>query len=109
MIYTFSIQGSNDQPYSLQFSITENSFKAECDCPAGTLGTLCKHVIWILEGETPSSLVDGDASKIPEISKAFRSSEIGDVYDSYKQLEKEVEKLQEDINKHKMANEKSDS
>ncbi|MBB5148618.1 SWIM zinc finger family protein [Ureibacillus thermosphaericus] len=101
MIYTFSIQGSSEEPYTLQFSITEKSFKAECNCPAGLMGTLCKHIIWIIEGQIPSNLIDGDISKIVEISKAFHSSEVGDVYNHYKELEKEIEKLKKELKNRK--------
>lgn len=101
MIYKFSIQGSSEEPYNLEFFITENSFKARCDCPAGLMGTLCKHIIWIIEGEVPSNLVDGDASKIPGISKAFHASKVGEVYQSYKELEKEIEKLKKEMKNRK--------
>lgn len=101
MKYLFKIQGSAESPYTVEFSITHDSFKGECDCPAGQKKTLCKHILSILEGEIPKGLVNGDTSKIPTIIKAFQNSEVGSVFMIFKETETEIEQLKKEMKNRK--------
>lgn len=101
MKHLFLVQGSAPEPYNVEFSYTEEKFSAQCDCPAGLMGTLCKHILSILEGEIPKGLVDGDTKKIPNIITAFKNSEVGSVYEIFKDTEVEVEQLKKEMKNRK--------
>lgn len=101
MQYTFTIQGSSQEPYWVQFSYTKKSFHATCDCPAGQKKQLCKHILVILDGEIPQGLIDGDTTKIPNIIKAFKESDVFEPYNLYLTLNDEIEVLKKEMNNRK--------
>jgi len=48
---TISVQGSAEEPYSVEFRKDGTNLTAYCSCPAGEVGQYCKHRFRILQGE----------------------------------------------------------
>ncbi len=46
----FSVKGSKGDVYQIVFARTDNNLTVTCTCPAGEVGTHCKHRLALLEG-----------------------------------------------------------
>lgn len=51
-IITFSVQGSGEEPYTVEFRKDGSNLSAYCTCPAGEVGQYCKHRFRILDGDS---------------------------------------------------------
>lgn len=56
-----SVQGSAEEPYSVEFRKDGANLTAYCSCPAGEVGQYCKHRLRILQGDLEG--VVGDRAK----------------------------------------------
>lgn len=64
--YTFTVQGSAPEPYTVIVSRKGDNLTATCTCPAGQNGTHCKHRLRILLGDESDIVSDN----IAEVSLA---------------------------------------
>jgi hypothetical protein len=94
---TFSVQGSTEEPYVVDFTLSP--FTAACTCQAAGVGLPCRHRIKIMEGGDPG-IISGDKSKIPEIAAAAKKTSAFDLLKKYeaaksnkKSIDSQAEKL----------------
>ena len=58
---TISVQGSAEDPYSVEFRKEGRNLTAYCTCPAGEVGQYCKHRFRILRGDLEGVVGDREA------------------------------------------------
>lgn len=51
MRFEFLVNGSAPEPYIVTFIFDAKKGSGNCTCPAGQKRQICKHRIWILEGD----------------------------------------------------------
>lgn len=59
----FELQGSAPQPYIVTFRRIDAEVHGSCTCPAGLLGTYCKHRLALLYGRTDAP-TDADVDRL---------------------------------------------
>jgi hypothetical protein len=98
-IITFSVQGSEPEPYSVEFRRAGANLSAYCTCAAGSVGQYCKHRFRILGGElegvvagTPED-VKRVASWLPGTDVAVAMAELAEAEARYEQAKKDVSAL----------------
>lgn len=51
MKFEFLVKGTASEPYKVTFTFDAKKGSGNCTCPAGQKRQICKHRIWILEGD----------------------------------------------------------
>ena len=97
MDYTFKIQGSADEPYTVRLTNTSGDFKAICDCPAGNLLVMCKHVLPFFENKLPKDIIEGNVNALEEIHAAFQQSEGAPVLQGMQDIEQQMAVLKKEL------------
>ncbi len=76
----YQVTGSHGTPYEVVLTDEDGVLRAHCTCPAGSFGTLCKHVLRII-GENQ------------EAYQALKQHGLSDYYDQFLTKNAEAEKL----------------
>jgi hypothetical protein len=93
--YTFLVQGSMDEPYTVIFTKSPKRIRVSCSCPAGMKNTLCKHRVRLING-----LMDAVVSGSLQDVQAARDLMPGDILELAKRIhdmEKELELLKNQV------------
>ena len=61
--FEFLVQGSSAEPYEVIIQREGNDLKANCTCPAGSVGQYCKHRFAILSGDASNVIKGADNVK----------------------------------------------
>jgi hypothetical protein len=83
----FKVQGSASEPYTTSFYQTESKIVAQCSCPAGKMGQLCKHRLCILQGDT-KGIVSSNSSDIQDVLSWIRGTDVEDALRQFQEAEK---------------------
>src|ERR1039458_3688857 len=73
--FSFYIQGSQPEPYRVDFAVVGIQVVATCTCPAGTFGALCKHRIALLLGDVTTA-VDPEAEDLALMSRLINETPV---------------------------------
>lgn len=90
--FTFRIQGSQEEPYEVAISLSEEALKITCTCKAGSVGQFCKHKMSVLNGDT-SALAERGKDDIQGIPKLVYNTEAINVIKKIEDAEKDIEAL----------------
>lgn len=84
---TFFVQGSEDDPYKLEFEVLNGDIIFTCNCAAGRNFQLCKHRLSLIEEDFP-----GPNSKA--VREAFRRSKAFPIWSELRETELLIEQSQ---------------
>lgn len=91
MHYKFSIEGSEDNLYTVLLKEDDNGvFNLTCDCTAGSYSKKCKHKTSVIEGIASGNIIDVSQSD-------FMGSELYAHYVSLKESEAELELAKKNV------------
>lgn len=88
MYKIYHVTGSHGDPYEVTLTDEGSMLHAHCTCPAGSFGTLCKHILQII-GENP------------EAYQALKQYGMSDYYDQFLIKNAEAEKLKHEAASYK--------
>lgn len=88
MYKIYHVTGSHGDPYEVTLTDEDGMLHAHCTCPAGSFGTLCKHILHIIEDD-------------PEAYQALKQYGMSDYYDQYLIKNAEAEKLKREAANYK--------
>lgn len=101
----FKVQGDSGNLYTVRFEKEGSDLFSSCSCPAGEMGTYCKHRIRLLTGEI-SKLVSKNESDIANLIKLKAGTELDKIllrlFDREAALEsvkKEIKSVKKDLQK----------
>ena len=75
-IITFSVQGSAEEAYVVEFRKDGSNLSAYCTCPAGEVGQYCKHRFRILEGDI-EGVVGGREPEVKMVASWLPGTDVG--------------------------------
>lgn len=84
----YHVTGSHGDPYEITLTDEGGELHAHCTCPAGTFGSLCKHILKVISDD-------------PEAYQALQQYKISDYYDQYLTKTAEAEKLKREAASYK--------
>lgn len=84
----YHVTGSHGDPYEVTLTDEDGTLHAHCTCPAGSFGTLCKHVLQVI-GENQ------------EAYQSLKQYGMSDYYDQYLTKNAEAEKLKREAARYK--------
>ena len=96
IVIKFLIQGSQEDPYRVDFSMNGTSLTAHCSCPAGENGMYCKHRIRILCGDD-EGIVSGNKEDIKLVIENLKNSTLYVPFQEYFASEDNYEKAKKDL------------
>ena len=98
---SYQVQGSASEPYNITISLNGSNLRCICDCPAGSMGTHCKHWMSVFEGKK-QDYINLNESQIEEIRSWLSGSDLEEPWNEFnkiKDLELELKKKKKDITK----------
>ena len=75
MKITFSVQGSEEYPYTVSFNKSDDGLIATCDCNAALNGMHCKHRLRILQGSR-EGIISKNLDKVEIVKSWYPGSSI---------------------------------
>lgn len=101
---TFSVQGSAEDPYSVEFRKEGTNLTAYCTCPAGAVGQYCKHRFRILQGE-PEGIVGDRAADVKKVASWLAGTDVEAAMAELARAETEFEQAKKNVSalKKKLA------
>lgn len=84
----YHVTGSHGDPYEITFTDEDGELRAHCTCPAGVFGSLCKHILKVIDDD-------------PEAYQALKQYGMSDYYDQYLAKSAEAEKLKREAASYK--------
>lgn len=93
--------------YEVVFELLDGKLSVWCDCPAGSLGKLCKHKSHFLSGCTEDSQNQGRSDDFHEVMNWIKKSQLPSVIDEVCLAEKELELINKKLKKNKKSLEKA--
>ena len=72
---TFSVQGSAEAPYEVEFRRDGANLTAYCTCPAGAVGQYCKHRLRILQGDN-EGVVGGREEEVQVVATWLAGTDV---------------------------------
>lgn len=97
---TFRVQGSAQEPYTLNFFRENSTITTNCSCPAGLFHQHCKHRLNILHGIT-KGIVSNNESDVQIILSWLNGTAIQKVLEQYRQAEIDLEEAKKHLSKLK--------
>lgn len=97
---TYLIQGSEPEPYQVDFIFDNNQLQIGCTCQASINNLSCKHRMRIIEGDS-TGIIKGDLDKFQTIQSWLKGSEIENAIHKVKEAELNHEKTKKELNKTK--------
>jgi len=97
---TFKIQGSTPEPYTVQFEMDNSILTVKCDCPAGSIGQLCKHRLNLFAADA-SNIIGNNQSQLNEALQWYTNSRISKEMLEMSILENEMETVKKKISNKK--------
>jgi len=100
----FRVQGSAEEPYSVEFRKDETKLRAYCSCPAGEVGQVCKHRIRILQGDS-EGVVGTNQEEIKKVVLWLAGSDVEAAMHDLAEAETRFEQAKKDVSglKKKLA------
>ena len=92
---SYQVQGSSSEPYNITIKLDGINLSFRCDCPAGKMGSHCKHWMGVFEGKK-QKYINLNESQIEEIQSWLPGSDIEEIWKELNVLrEKEKEIIKE--------------
>lgn len=91
----FKIQGSQPEPYSVNFEFSNGRLSASCTCMGAIFGP-CKHRLSILTG-TKVVLAEGKMEEVEKVRSWVSSSNLKPIIDDLAAAEKRLKGVQKEI------------
>ena len=103
-IMTFSVQGSAEEPYSVEFRRDGANLSAYCTCAAGAVGQYCKHRFRILQGDF-EGLVGGSTEEVKKVASWLGGTDVESAILELAKAETVLEQAKKDVSaaKKKLA------
>ena len=100
----FLVQGSEPQPYVVEFCRIDNHLKATCTCKAGSVGQYCKHRFNLLSGEV-TGLVSENSDDVNKLPAMLAGSDLEEAMNVVAAAEAEVEEAKKRLQarRHRLA------
>lgn len=92
---------STDATYVINVVQRAKEIRFECSCQAGSFGTLCKHILAVVNDDTSGLSQPNQESEIHNICEAFRLTETYPLLVEYQTTGIEKEKLEKRLTKLK--------
>ncbi len=99
---SYQVQGSAAQPYNITISLSGTNLKCICDCPAGSMGTHCKHWMSVFEGKK-QKYIGLDDSQISEIKSWLPGSDLEEAWIELEEIKKQEAEIKKEIAAKKKA------
>ncbi|MEN9018069.1 MAG: hypothetical protein ABF331_06150 [Hellea sp.] len=99
---SYQVQGSAAEPYDITISLNGSNLKCICDCPAGSMGTHCKHWMSVFEGKK-QKYINLDESKIKEIQSWLPGSDLERAWQEFEAIKLQEEQIKKEIAAKKKA------
>ncbi|SDO55022.1 hypothetical protein SAMN05216360_1275 [Methylobacterium phyllostachyos] len=94
----FSVRSSSsDEVYTLEAYRTGKGMRFSCTCPAGQVGSSCKHRMALLVGDV-SSAIDVDEAAVADLRTMAEGSPILTAIEEIAAAEHEVERAKKALN-----------
>lgn len=84
---------SSNEIYDVDFEISDNEIKINCNCKAGSLKMMCKHRLNLLDGDISSINRPSDVKILKEILSKIDRDKIDRLFTNLHTLEKEIKRL----------------
>lgn len=101
-VLRFYVKGSQPEPYEVIFYKKGNNFTALCTCPAGVIGTYCKHRFSLISGDI-NGLVSNNQDEVYILSEWLKETDVESALNAVNEAEKIVEKAKKDLSARKKA------
>ncbi|MFV8368651.1 hypothetical protein [Flavobacterium sp. LB2R40] len=84
---------STNETYDVVFKIENNLISINCDCRAGSVKTLCKHRLSLIDGDYTAISNQNDITLLNEIFNKIDKSKIAVLFVELNRIEKEIKNL----------------
>lgn len=101
-MYQFEVNGSAAEPYQVKIAIEHGSLTASCTCPAGRFGSICKHRLAIMTGDS-SAVVGDNASDVAALLADLEGTEVHQAVAALNDAEADLSKAKRAVEKAKKA------
>lgn len=96
--YLFMVQGSEVEPYSVQFAVKNGVFSATCTCRAGSFSAFCKHRLRIVQGSI-EGIVSNNKMDVSVVAALPESAEYLAAYNTHEEKQKDHAKHAKELEK----------
>jgi hypothetical protein len=93
---TFRVQGSQPEPYTVEFWREGSNLTTRCTCQAGQKGMYCKHRFALIEGDM-SGLVSDNRHQIPILHELILGTDVADAFQDLQRSLKASETITEKL------------
>lgn len=97
------IAGSEGDIYKATFERTGDSLRALCTCPAGEMGTHCKHRLAVLNGDFSRVAGDSDVDIAQEVASLIQGTGIERAMRALAEAEQRLAAANAEVKRHKAA------
>jgi len=94
----FKIKSSGSTPYSVMVSVEGKDVRIGCNCKAGAMNQLCKHVVSLLENNQKLLY---DASQSEEFNVCHTHLIESGIVETYKSMDSRVKSIEKEAKKAK--------
>ena len=92
----FLVKGSAADAYELTFIKDGTSLTALCTCPAGQFGSLCKHRVSILDGES-ATITSDNADQVSTVTAWLVGTDVEAALGELREAQKSTESTKGDL------------
>ena len=89
---TYQVQGSSPEPYNITIKLDGINLSFDCDCPAGTYGSHCKHWMGVFEGKK-QEYINLNENQIEEIQSWLSGSDLEEIWNRLNVLKEKEKKI----------------
>ena len=93
---SYQVQGSASEPYDITISLNGSNLKCICNCPAGSMGTHCKHWMGVFEGKK-QKYINLDESQIEEIQSWLAGSDLEEAWQEFEAVKVQEEQIKREL------------
>ena len=93
---SYQVQGSASEPYNITISISGSELRCICNCPAGSMGTHCKHWMSIFENKK-QKYINLDDAQIAEINSWLPGSDLEEAWNELEEFKIQEDKIKKEL------------
>ena len=94
-IFSFQVQGSSDEPYTVRFEKEGSNLNIWCDCPAGVKATHCKHWMNVFLKEK-QAYIGVSERELDEVRSWISGSDIEEAWIEFERNKEEEKRVKEE-------------